>query len=143
MAKKHLAYWKPSSRWTYRGIEITIDPRGNFQCEAKDRKLWAATLDTLRLKIDSTIEFPDFRALKINGTRIDRLHIIGIAKTSNGRRWVAENGDEHWELIRDTPENRKAAQAYVKARNAEDLRHSRENHRIEKLQEALPTETVE
>ncbi len=97
MSKSTEGAWR-----VYRGVTVTVEggnsPR--FAAMVKGRRVIGGSYETLTKKIDASVDFTPFDALRVTRDGVERITVIGIESYSSGneKAYVAEIGGERHPL---------------------------------------------
>ena len=128
-----------TTTFKHNGVEITLNEKtGKFTAQTASGPITSASLDSIKKKLDNAGVFTQFKAFYLEGYSYDRLvecTVLGICKDRSRNypraMWRTDKGDMY-AVYADTPENRKAIEAYVALRKE----HARIKEEQDKAQHA-------
>lgn len=99
----------------HNGIKIDILPSGKFTATVEGEELTAASLVSLKKKLDERKTFQGFPALRLRHGKIYEIRVVGEARSQSGvRYWKCSNGETWYTVYADTAENRAILRTYIK-----------------------------
>lgn len=100
----------------HNGIKIDILPSGKFTATVEGEELTAASLVSLKKKLDGRKPFQGFPALRLRYGKIYEIRVVGIGGGAHGgvRYWKCSNGETWYTVYADTAENRAILRTYIK-----------------------------
>lgn len=124
----------------HNGIKIDILPSGKFTATVEGEELTAASLVSLKKKLDERKTFQGFPALRLRHDKIYEIRVVGKARSQSGvRYWKCSNGETWYTVYADTPENRAALRAFLEQAEANNQEAARRNAELRATLAAIPT----